>query len=69
MSKENNDIKESIILEAKKLVEENGNKAVEIVNRKIEGLKNTYSRESDFAFLLLTEVEKLLEAKNVTFLN
>ena len=64
MSKENNDIKESIILEAKKLVEENGNKAVEIVNRKIEGLKNQYSRESDFAFLLLTEVEKLLEAKN-----
>jgi phage-related protein len=64
MSKENNDIKESIILEAKKLVEENGSKAVEIVNRKIEGLKNTYSRESDFAFLLLTEVEKLLEAKN-----
>lgn len=61
MSKENNDIKESIILEAKKLVEENGSKAVEIVNRKIEGLKNTYSRESDFAFLLLTEVEKLLE--------
>lgn len=64
MSKENNDIKESIILEAKKLVEENRSKAVEIVNRKIEGLKNTYSRESDFAFLLLTEVEKLLEAKN-----
>lgn len=64
MSKENNDIKESIILEAKKLVEENGSKAVEIVNRKIEGLKNTYSRKSDFAFLLLTEVEKLLEAKN-----
>ena len=61
MSKENNDIKESIILEAKKLVEENGSKAVEIVNRKIEGLKNTYSRESDFAFLLLTEVEKLIE--------
>lgn len=64
MSKENNDIKESIILEAKKLVEENGSKAVEIVNRKIEGLKNIYSRESDFAFLLLTEVEKLLDAKN-----
>ena len=64
MSKENNDIKESIILEAKKLVEENGSKSVEIVNRKIEGLKNQYSRESDFAFLLLTEVEKLLEAKN-----
>ena len=56
--------KELINLEAKKLVEENGSKAVEIVNRKIEGLKNTYSRESDFAFLLLTEVEKLLEAKN-----
>ena len=61
MSKENNDIKESIILEAKKLVEENGSKSVEIVNRKIEGLKNQYSRESDFAFLLLTEVEKLIE--------
>ena len=56
--------KELINLEAKKLVEENGSKAVEIVNRKIEGLKNQYSRESDFAFLLLTEVEKLLEAKN-----
>ena len=56
--------KELINLEAKKLDEENGSKAVEIVNRKIEGLKNTYSRESDFAFLLLTEVEKLLEAKN-----
>ena len=56
--------KELINLEAKKLVEEHGNKAIEIVNRKIEGLKNTYSRESDFAFLLLTEVEKLLEVKN-----
>ena len=56
--------KELINLEAKKLVEEHGNKAIEIVNRKIEGLKNQYSRESDFAFLLLTEVEKLLEAKN-----
>ena len=56
--------KELINLEAKKLVEKHGNKAIEIVNRKIEGLKNQYSRESDFAFLLLTEVEKLLEAKN-----
>ena len=53
--------KELINLEAKKLVEEHGNKAIEIVNRKIEGLKNQYSRESDFAFLLLTEVEKLIE--------
>lgn len=53
--------KELINLEAKKIVEEHGNKAIEIVNRKIEGLKNQYSRESDFAFLLLTEVEKLIE--------
>ena len=53
--------KELINLEAKKLVEEHGNKAIEIVNRKIEGLKNQYSRESDFAFLLLTEVERLIE--------
>ena len=53
--------KELINLEAKKLVEEHGNKAIEIVNRKIEGLKNQYSRESDFAFLLLTEVEKLID--------
>jgi len=53
--------KELINLEAKKLVEKHGNKAIEIVNRKIEGLKNQYSRESDFAFLLLTEVEKLIE--------
>ena len=42
MSKENNDIKESIILEAKKLVEENGNKAVEIVNPK-NGTRNNNS--------------------------
>ena len=53
--------KELINLEAKKLVDKHGNKAIEIVNRKIEGLKNQYSRESDFAFLLLTEVEKLIE--------
>ena len=53
--------KELINLEAKKLVEKHGNKAIEIVIRKIEGLKNQYSRESDFAFLLLTEVEKLIE--------
>ena len=32
--------KELINLEAKKLVEKHGNKAIEIVNRKIEGLKN-----------------------------
>ena len=61
MNKENNDIKESIILEAKKLVEEYGKNAVEIVNRKISNLPNNYSRENDFAFLLLNEVEKLIE--------
>ena len=56
--------KESIILEAQKLVEEHGNKATEIVNRKIEGLKNQHSREIDFVFLLLIEVEKLIERIN-----
>ena len=61
MSKENNNIKESVILEAKKLVEENGEKALEIVNRKISNLPNNHCRESDFAFLLLNEVEKLIK--------
>ena len=53
--------RELIILEAKKLVEEHGKNAVEIVNCKISNLPNNYSRESDFAFLLLNEVEKLTE--------
>ena len=55
--------KDNITLEAKKLVEENGEKALEIVNRKISNLPNNHCRESDFAFLLLNEVERLLEAK------
>jgi len=56
--------KDKITLEAKKLVEENGEKALEIVNRKISNLPNNHCRESDFAFLLLNEVERLLEAKD-----
>jgi hypothetical protein len=53
-----------IINQAKKLVEEHGNKAIDIVKRKIDNLNNQYSRESDFAFLLLNEVEKLTQNSN-----
>ena len=51
----------SIKIEAQKLVDEHGKKAVEIAKRKVDNLNNQHSRESDFAFLLLSEVEKLVE--------
>jgi hypothetical protein len=62
MNQKNNHDQESIILEAKKLVDDHGSRAAEVVNRKINNLKNQYCRENDFNFLLLTEVEKILEA-------
>ena len=52
----------SIKIEAQKLVDEHGKKAVEIAKRKVDNLNNQHSRESDFAFLLLSEVEKLTES-------
>ena len=51
----------SIKIEAQKLVDENGKKAINIAKRKVDNLNNQHSRESDFAFLLLNEVEKLVE--------
>jgi hypothetical protein len=59
--------KELIILEAKKLFEEHGEKAIDIVKRRIENFNNQYSKKSDFVYSLLTEVEKLIfdNKKNV----
>ena len=54
----------SIKIKAQKLVDEHGKKAVEIAKRKVDNLNNQHSRESDFAFLLLNEVEKLTENSN-----
>jgi hypothetical protein len=48
-------------MEAQKLVDEHGKKAINIAKRKVDNLNNQHSRESDFAFLLLSEVEKLVE--------
>jgi len=50
----------SIKIEAQKLVDEHGKKAINIAKRKVDNLNNQHSRESDFAFLLLNEVEKLV---------
>lgn len=57
--------KESIpvMLEARRLFEENGKKAIDIVNRRIANFNNQHSRESDFWYLVLTEVEKLINIK------
>jgi hypothetical protein len=57
--------KESIILEAIALFEANGEKAINIVNRRIASFNNQHSRESDFWYLVLIEVEKLINKKNV----
>lgn len=53
--------RKQIIENAKFLVEEHGKKAIDIVQRRIDNLPNKCSRESDSIFLLLNEVEKLLE--------
>tara|TARA_R110002012_G_scaffold215674_2_gene386689 strand:+ start:2229 stop:2411 length:183 start_codon:yes stop_codon:yes gene_type:complete len=56
--------KESIIIEAKKLFKEHGEKAIDIVNRRIDSFNNQHSKESDFWYSVLTEVEKLIEEIN-----
>jgi hypothetical protein len=49
-------------IKAKELVKKHGKKAIEIAQRKINNFpKDTHSREKDFALMLLTEVENLLE--------
>lgn len=57
--------KESIMLEAKKLFEEHGKKAIDIVNRRIASFNNQHSKESDLVYILLSEVEKLIDEKNL----
>ena len=57
--------RESIILEAKKLFEEYGEKAIDIVKCRIANFNNQHSKESDIAYVLLTEIEKLIDEKNV----
>jgi hypothetical protein len=64
----NNYIVDKVIpveLEAKRLFEENGEKAIDIVNRRIASFNNQHSKESDFWYSVLTEVEKLIDEKNV----
>jgi formyltetrahydrofolate synthetase len=51
-------------LEAKRLFEENGEKAIDIANRRIENFKNQHSKESDFWYQVLTEIERLIEEIN-----
>lgn len=50
-----------IIKTAEELVSKHGKKAIEIAKRRIENLKNQHNRESDFAFMVLNEVEKLVK--------
>ena len=50
-----------ILDQAQKLIEEHGKKAVDVVKRKIANLNNQHSRESDSAFMLLSEVENLAD--------
>ncbi len=57
MTKDNN----LILNQAKKLVDEHGKKAINIAKRKVDNLNNQHSRESDSAFMLLSEVEKLVD--------
>lgn len=55
---------QNIILEqAKELVAKHGKKAIDVVKRKIDNLQNQHSKESDSTFMLLSEVEKLVEEK------
>jgi hypothetical protein len=47
---------------AHELVKKHGKKAVEIAQKKVNAFpKDTYSREKDFALMVLTEVEKLVK--------
>jgi hypothetical protein len=57
----NNFDRDKIIENAKSLVKEHGKNAVDIVQNRIDNLPNQCSRESDSVFLLLNEVEKLVE--------
>ena len=50
----------SIKTEAKKLINQYGQSAIEIVKKRIDKLRNSHNRQKDSLFLLLTEIEKLL---------
>jgi len=49
----------SAIIRAKELIKEHGKKAVDAAKRRVDSLNGSHSRESDFAFMVLNEVEKL----------
>ena len=51
----------SAIIRAKELIEEHGRKAVDVAKRRVDSLNGSHSRESDFAFMVLNEVEKLVK--------
>ena len=56
---------QKIILEkAKELIAKHGKKAINVAKRRVDNLQNQHSRESDSAFMLLSEVEKLVESDN-----
>lgn len=55
---------DSAINRAKELVEKHGKKAVDVAKRRVDSLSGSHSRESDFAFMVLNEVEKLVKDLN-----
>ena len=57
---------QNIILDqAKELIAKHGEKAINVAKRRVDNLQNQHSKESDSIFMLLSEVEKLVEGKPV----
>ena len=51
---------------AQELIEQHGDKAIQVANSKIDNFpKDSYSREKDFALMVLTEVEKLSQKASI----
>jgi len=55
----------AVKLTANTLFEQHGEKAIDVINRRIASFNNHHSKESDFWHSVLTEVEKLIDEKNV----
>jgi len=53
---------QNILEKAQELVAKHGKKAIKVANRRIDNLPNKHSRDSDFAFRVLTQVEKILDS-------
>jgi len=49
----------SVKLAANMLFEEHGEKAIDVINRKIFNFNNKHSKDRDFWYRVLTEIEKL----------